>query len=35
MTYRHWFIISMLVLFNVVIFGCIALVLFGKIHTGF
>lgn len=34
MTYRHWFIISMLVLFNAAIFGCIFLVLFGKIHPG-
>jgi hypothetical protein len=35
MTYRHWFIICMLIMFNAVIFGCIFLVLFGKIHTGF
>ncbi|MGB8648279.1 MAG: hypothetical protein WCF84_23785 [Anaerolineae bacterium] len=34
LTYRHWFVISLLVLFNVVIFGCIFLVAMGKIHWG-
>ncbi len=32
LTYRHWFIISILILFNVVIFGCIFLVAMGKIR---
>lgn len=35
MTYRHWFIISLLVLLNAVIFGCIVLLAFGKIYRGF
>lgn len=35
MTYRHWFIISILILFNAAIFGCIFLVIFGKIHPAF
>ncbi len=34
MTYRHWFIVSVLILFNVVIFGCIFLIAFQKIHPG-
>jgi hypothetical protein len=34
MTYRHWFVISMLILFNVTIFGCVFLIAFQKIHTG-
>lgn len=35
MTYRHWFVISTLILFNVVIFGCMFLVALGKVRTGF
>ncbi len=34
LTYRHWFVISLLVLFNLVIFGCIFLVALGKIRWG-
>jgi hypothetical protein len=34
LTYRHWFFISLLVLFNVIIFGCVILVLFGKVYLG-
>jgi hypothetical protein len=30
LTYRHWFFISVLVLINVIIFGCVILVLAGK-----
>jgi hypothetical protein len=30
LTYRHWFFISLLVLINVIIFGCVILVLAGK-----
>lgn len=30
MTYRHWFFISLLVLINVIIFGCVILVLAEK-----
>ncbi len=28
--YRHWFFLSLLLLVNIVVFGCIVLVLFGK-----
>ncbi len=34
LTYRHWFVISLLVLFNLVIFGCIFLVAMGKVRWG-
>jgi hypothetical protein len=34
LTYRHWFFISLLVLVNVLIFGCVILVLFGKVFLG-
>jgi hypothetical protein len=30
LTYRHWFFISILVLVNVIIFGCVILVLAEK-----
>jgi hypothetical protein len=30
LTYRHWFFIALLVLINVIIFGCVILVLTGK-----
>ncbi len=33
-TYRHWFVISVLLLLNVIVFGCIFLVLMGKIRWG-
>ena len=34
LTYRHWFVISMLLLFNLIIFGCIFLVAMDKIRWG-
>ncbi len=34
LTYRHWFIIALLILFNLVIFGCIFLVAMGRIRWG-
>jgi hypothetical protein len=34
LTFRHWFIISLLVLVNVVIFGCVLLAVFGKVYLG-
>ncbi len=30
LTWRHWFFVSLLVLFNVIIFGCIVLMIAGK-----
>ena len=30
MTYRQWFVIALLVLINAVIFGCVILMLTGK-----
>lgn len=35
MTYRHWFVVAMLVLFNVLIFGCMFLIAMGRIRSGF
>lgn len=34
LTYRHWFVISLLILFNFIIFGCIFLVAMDKIRWG-
>ncbi len=34
LTYRHWFVISLLFMFNVMVFGFIFLVLMGKIRWG-
>lgn len=34
LTYRHWFFISLLILINVIIFGCVLLVVFGKVYLG-
>ncbi len=34
LTYRHWFVISLLFMFNVMVFGFIILVLLGKIRWG-
>lgn len=34
LNYRHWFFISLLVLINVVIFGCLVLAVFGKMSVG-
>lgn len=33
LTFRHWFAISILVLFNVMILGCVFLALFGKVRV--
>ncbi len=35
MTYRHWFVISLLILMNVVIFGCLLLAALDRIRVGF
>ncbi len=35
MTYRHWFVISLLVLMNVSVFGCMLLFVFDKIRPVF
>ncbi len=32
LTYRHWFIIALMLLFNVIIFGCIFLAVLGRIN---
>ncbi len=34
LTYRHWFLISLLVLVNVIIFGCMILAITGRIYLG-
>ena len=34
LTYRHWFFISLLILVNVLIFGCLLLAIFGKVNLG-
>ncbi len=34
LSYRHWFFISLLVLVNVVIFGCMLLAVAGKVYFG-
>ncbi len=34
LTYRHWFFISMLILINVLLFGCLILAMFGKVYFG-
>ncbi len=31
LTYRHWLILALLVLINVVVFGCVILAMFGKV----
>jgi hypothetical protein len=30
MTYRQWFVVSLLILINVLVFGCLILMLTGK-----
>jgi hypothetical protein len=30
MTYRQWFVVSLLILINVIVFGCLILMLTGK-----
>jgi hypothetical protein len=34
LSYQNWFVISLLVLVNVVIFGCLVLAVAGKIYFG-
>lgn len=34
LTYRHWFFISIMILINVVIFGCLLLAVSGKVYFG-
>ncbi len=32
LTYRHWFFISLMILVNIVIFGCLLLAVFGRVY---
>lgn len=34
LSYRHWFFIALLVLINVIIFGCVLLVMMEKMYFG-
>lgn len=34
LNYRHWFFLSLLILFNLIVFGCLFLVIFGKVYIG-
>lgn len=34
LTYRHWFFIALLVLINVIIFGCVILAMAEKMYFG-
>ncbi|MCX7839825.1 MAG: hypothetical protein N2559_10305 [Anaerolineae bacterium] len=34
LTYRHWFLIALLVLINVIIFGCVILAVTEKLYFG-
>ncbi len=34
LSFRHWFFISLLILINVVVFGCLILAMFGKVYFG-
>ncbi len=34
LSYRHWFFISLLILVNIVIFGCLLLAILGKVYLG-
>lgn len=34
LNYRHWFFISLLVLINVLVLGCLVLAMFGKVSLG-
>jgi hypothetical protein len=34
LTYRHWLFVSILILINVVIFGCLFLAIAGKVSLG-
>ena len=35
MTWRHWFVVSVLLFMNVFIFGCMLLVALQKVRLGF
>lgn len=35
MTYRHWFVISILLFLNVLFFGCMFLAAIGRVRAGF
>jgi len=34
LNYRHWFFISLLILINVIVFGCVFLAVLGKVYFG-
>jgi hypothetical protein len=34
LTYRHWFFVALLILVNIVIFGCLLLAILGKVYLG-
>jgi hypothetical protein len=34
LTYRHWFVIALMVLINILLFGCLILAIAGKIIVG-
>ncbi len=34
LTYKHWFFIALLVLVNVIVFGCAFLAALGKVYFG-
>ncbi len=34
LTWRHWFFISLLALINVIVFGCLILMVAGKMYVG-
>ena len=34
LTYRHWFFIALLILINVIIFGCVILAVTEKMYFG-
>lgn len=34
LSYRHWFFIALLALINVIIFGCVILVMLEKMYFG-
>jgi hypothetical protein len=35
MTWRHWFVVSVLLFMNVFIFGCMILTALGRVRMGF
>ncbi len=34
LTYRHWFFVSLMILINIILFGCLILAVAGKISIG-